>query len=139
MSAYAELIRLEKGSAGLFGVLCLAGAVFCLTLEQQDRENRENVSCIPVGRYVCQRVLSPRFGETFEIMDVPNRSHILFHKGNVVEDTRGCVLLGQRSGSLRGQRAILDSDQAVKEFLSRCAGRDTFSLVVREVELEGRA
>ena len=47
------------------------------TLEEEDQGNRRNVSSIPAGTYIVKRVDSPRFGDTFEITGVPNRSHIL--------------------------------------------------------------
>lgn len=133
----AELIRLEKGAEGTFGVLRLDGQVFCVTLEPPDRGNVEDVSCIPPGRYACRRVDSPRFGVTFEVADVPGRSHILLHPGNVTDDTRGCVLLGKRFGRLRGHRAVLDSGTTFAEFMARCGETEDFDFIVEEV-CEGR-
>jgi hypothetical protein len=132
-----HLIRLEKGDHGTFGVLRSGGDVFCLTLEPPDRENIPQISCIPSGRYVCRRVASPRFGLTFEITDVPGRSHILFHRGNVAADTSGCVLLGSRFGVLGRARGVLDSGTAFAAFMERCAGRDEFILVIDEACGEG--
>ncbi|QGY39656.1 hypothetical protein GM415_05835 [Pseudodesulfovibrio cashew] len=131
-----DLLRIEQGEDGTFGVLRLDGKAWCVTLEPQDLGNAENVSCIPAGRYVCRRVHSPHFGETFQIADVPGRSHILLHAGNVAGDTRGCVLLGRRFGSLEGCRAVLDSGRTVAEFMAELAGEDEFSLVVRDVSRE---
>lgn len=64
----------------------------CVTIEPPWRDNSRSVSCIPVGFYSLVRVVSPRFGVTFSILNVPSRSGILFHKGNSVADTRGCIL-----------------------------------------------
>ena len=100
-----EIVRLEKGFDGTFGVLRLDGKVFCVTLELPDLDNEANISCIPAGAYTCRRVDSPAFGRTFEISDVPGRSHILFHAGNVADDTQGCVLLGRYFGLLEIGRA----------------------------------
>lgn len=41
------------------------------------------------------KVNSPKFGKTWEIFKVPNRSEILFHVGNHPQDTHGCILLGR--------------------------------------------
>ena len=127
------LIRLEKSDQGTFGVLKLDGAVFCVTLEPEDRNNAANVSCIPEGEYLARRVNSPRFGETFEITGVPDRSHILFHAGNVEGDTHGCVLLGRSYGRLRGDRAVLNSGDTFKAFLAAASEIDTFPVAVRDV------
>lgn len=133
----AELIRLETGADGTFGVLRLDGKVFCVTLEPPSLENAVNVSCIPVGQYRCRRVQSPRFGETFEVADVPGRTHILLHPGNVTDDTQGCVLLGRHFGLLRGDRAVLNSGRTFDDFMDRCHGAEEFVLTVEAVHEEG--
>jgi len=137
MIGKAEMVRLEKGSDGTFGVLRLDGRVFCVTLEPPERGNQENVSCIPAGEYVCRKAESPAFGTTFEICDVPGRSHILFHAGNVADDTHGCVLLGRYFGSLGSGRGVLQSGSAFREFLERGAGADSFQFFIRE-KCEGK-
>ena len=78
--------RLETGNQGTFGVLINGGIPFGLTLERQWLNNQSNISCIPEGGYLCKRVKSPKFGNTFEVTDVTGRSHILFHKGNLDDD-----------------------------------------------------
>lgn len=133
----AEVIRLESSEEGTFGVLRLDGRVYCVTLEPRDLDNREGVSCIPSGTYQCRRTRSPRFGETFEVRDVPGRSHILFHAGNVQGDTRGCVLLGRHFGLLRGERAVLNSGRTFSEFMELCEGADSFQLTVGDAWGDG--
>lgn len=128
----AELIRLEKSTEGTFGVLRLDDQVFCVTLEPQDRDNAVNLSCIPSGRYRCRRISSPRYGETFEVCDVPGRTHILLHPGNVSGDTKGCVLLGRHFGYLRGDRAVLNSGRTFNDFINRTQGVESFPLTINE-------
>ena len=128
----AEMVRLEKGADGTFGVLHLDGKVFCVTLELPDRGNEANVSCIPAGSYTCKKVDSPAFGWTFEISDVPGRSHILFHAGNVTDDTQGCVLLGKYFGLLGPDRGVLQSGPTFKNFLERCSGVESFQFLIEE-------
>lgn len=137
MKNLVEVIRVEQGEEGTFGVLKLNGQAYCVTLEPPQRGNAQNISCIPAGEYHCKRVSSPRFGETFEIMDVPGRSHILFHAGNVVDDTSGCVLLGRHFGRLGDVRAVLDSGATFSDFLCQCKGDNDFPLVIREGGEEG--
>lgn len=132
-----DIVRLEKSREGTFGVLRLGGRVFCVTLEPPDLGNRRDVSCIPAGRYACRRVNSPVFGPTFEITGVPGRSHILFHPGNVVRDTRGCVRLGRRFGQVGQDRAVIESRPAVAEFLDRCLAVAGFDFEIREACTEG--
>lgn len=137
MISNVELIRLEQGQEGTFGVLRLNGQVFCVTLEPPEQGNRENISCIPTGEYLCRRVESPRFGTTFEVAHVPNRKHILLHPGNVTDDTSGCVLLGKHFGKLRGDRAILNSGKTFMRFMDACSGSSTFPFIVKDASKEG--
>lgn len=126
-----DIVRLETSESGTFGVLRVDGQVFCVTLEPPDRGNLPNVSCIPVGEYHCRRVQSPAFGLTYEISDVPGRSHILFHQGNVVADTQGCVLLGQGFGVFGEGRGVIQSRSAFREFLRRCGSVNRFSISIQ--------
>jgi len=75
--------RNYTGKLGTFGTIQEENQPpFALTLEREWHLNERNISCIPAGNYQCKRVQSPKFGNTFEVKDVPHRSHILFHKGN---------------------------------------------------------
>lgn len=124
------LHRTTYTAAATFGVLIHRGTPFALTLENPWRQNERNVSCIPAGEYQCRRTQSPRFGETFTVLEVPGRSHILFHKGNVAEDTEGCILVGEQFGVLNGEPAVLASGAGYDEFMAKLAGVDRFWLTV---------
>jgi hypothetical protein len=128
----ATLIRYDEDRDGTFGVLLIDGKPFAATLEPMDRGNARNVSCIPAGEYLCSIVDSPHFGRTFEVQDVPDRDHILFHSGNVIEDTAGCILVGEREGKLRGDRAVLNSGATFRRFLATCSGLTEFRLEIVE-------
>lgn len=132
MESIVEITRLEEGEAGTFGVLRVNKRLECLTLEPQDRLNRQGVSSIPAQQYRCERVCSPRFGDTFAVYGVPGRDHILFHPGNVAEDTQGCIVLGSRVGSLRGRRGVLDSGAAFGRFMDLMHGQEAFHLTIAE-------
>ena len=127
------LKRIAQNEEGTFGVLLDNGTPFALTAENPWAGNRPEVSCIPHGRYTCRRVRSPRFGETFEVASVPGRTHILFHRGNTPEDTRGCILVGNHFGILEGSVAVLSSREAFKELLGRLEGKEKFAFLIEEV------
>ena len=133
MMKIVELIRLEESGQGTIGVLKINKKVFCYTLEPADRLNKPNESCIPVQQYICRRVRSPKFGETFMIAGVPNRTNILYHAGNVAGDTLGCILLGQTVGKLKGQRAVLNSGKTFELFMLLMSGAQTFHLTILTV------
>jgi len=133
MIPVVEIIRLEENHKyGTFGVLRVNKSVFCVTLEPVDLENARNVSSIPAQQYICKRVVSPTFGKTFEILDVPGRSHVLFHSGNVLSNTAGCVLVAQHFGKLGDKRGVLNSGTTFKKFLNLLQDYDTFHLTIME-------
>lgn len=115
---------------GVFGVLLDGDIPFAVTLEPPWNENKENESCIPTGLYKCKRIISLKFGETFEITDVQGRTYILFHKGNLDDDTLGCILVGEEFGFLNGEPGILRSGKGFSEFMQRLHGEDEFALNV---------
>ncbi len=130
------LRRIYSGPDRVWGYLFDApdGMPFSMTLERPWLDNHCDVSCIPAGIYVCKRIVSPKFGETFEVTDVPGRSAILFHAGNVPEDSHGCILLGNAVTLAGHTLEIRDSRQAVAGFMGRLAGVHEFELVVESCE-----
>jgi len=127
-----RLLRVEESEQGTFGNLLICSQVFCVTLEPPDELNKRNISSIPAQQYLCKRIISPKFGETFEIVNVPNRDHVLFHAGNVVKHTEGCVILGQYFGKLQGDRAVLNLGTTFKEFMEIMKDVSMFQLTVKE-------
>lgn len=129
-----ELIRIEENDVfGTFGVLRVNKEVFCVTLEPADYENASNISSIPSQQYTCSRINSPKYGNTFEVLNVPSRSHVLFHAGNIVDNTKGCILLAQYYDKLKGDRAILNSGRTFDIFNQRImSGVNTFHLTIKE-------
>lgn len=113
-----------------FGVLLENGEPFAVTLEDPWKNNAVGESCIPKGSYKCRRVNSPKFGNTFEITNVPGRTHILFHRGNTTADTRGCVLIGESFEPLNGTPGIAHSGEGFAEFLRLLQSVNEFQLTI---------
>ena len=122
----------ENFQYGTFGALLFHAEVFCWTLEPPDIENVRNISSIPAQQYICNRIYSPKFKDTFQIMDVPLRDQVLFHPGNTVDQTRGCIILGQTQGKLKGDRAILNSGNTFKLFMRKLKDHQQFHLTIKE-------
>lgn len=125
-----KLKRIAETDTGTYGVLISGGTPFAVTLERPWLNNRKGESCIPTGRYVCKRVQSPKFGNTFEITGVNGRSHILFHKGNLDDDTHGCVLVGESFNPVSGSHGITASKEGFAEFMAKTANVSEFTLDV---------
>lgn len=132
----AKLERKVTGAEGTFGVLSTEHFA-CRSLELPSKDNRPNLSCIPAGEYECQWIVSRRFGPSYWVKDVPGRSGILIHPGNLAGDTElglkthsyGCILLGEKVGALSSQSAVLSSRPAVRKF-SDAMRRKPFTLEV---------
>jgi len=130
MNRSFTIIRSPSTEDGTFGMMLDDQIPFCLTLERKWLDNRKGESCIPSGLYLCERVISPKFGETFEITNVPNRTQILFHKGNLINDSHGCVILGEQFEYINGKNAVLSSGKAFSEFIQRTLGLIQFDLYI---------
>ena len=125
----AVLRRQLQGDHGTLGLLSGPGLAPLCIMEPPWRGNRRNRSCIPAGLYEVVPHLSPRFRRCLLVMQVPGRSHILFHAGNLGGDvalgwhthTQGCLLPGLRRGRLtvdgRRQAAVLASRTAFRHLM----------------------
>lgn len=139
------LQRLEQTDLATFGhIVDAEHQQWCVTLElpwvdaNDDGLSDRNVSCVPAGTYAAHRRLSHLHGGTgrhnydvFELADVPGRSAIELHVGNLPHDSRGCILLGSQFGLVNGQHGITGSAAAFGRFMDRLKGIDTFTLVIR--------
>ena len=127
-----KLKRVIDNKDATFGVLINGDTPFAVTLEPAWEDNKKGISCIPSGPYNCKRVKSPKFGDTFEILDVEERTHILFHKGNSERNTQGCVLIAEEFGKLNGKAAVLASGRGFAEFMSILKEVDEFELTIED-------
>lgn len=124
-----RLLRVAHHATGTYGVLSADGLPFAVTLERPWLNNESGKSCIPVGTYTCRRVNSPHFGNTFDV-EVPGRSLIRFHKGNLDDDSHGCILVGEEFDPVLGSQGITASEKGFAEFLAKTQAVDEFTLEV---------
>ena len=100
-----------------FGALVVGSELF-RTLELPWLDNARNLSCIPPGEYeveYMERSASGKYRGCYHIKNVPGRSEILIHNGNLPAHTRGCVIIGKKTGTLTGIPAVLNSVSALRE------------------------
>lgn len=132
-----DLIRVGSSNRGTFGVLRHGQVPFVLTLERPWADNAQNISCIPAGRYRCRRIRSPKFGNTYEICDVPGRTNVLFHSGNTIEDTQGCILVGEEFSGTWDKPMLVSSQRGFGELMKYLHGMSEFDVVIHELTLLG--
>lgn len=126
------LKRVGYTDKATFGVLTENGVPFVVTLEDAWYDNQPFISCIPTGRYLCRRVLSPKFGNTFTVEGIPDRSLIRFHWGQTEDDTEGCILLAEKFDPVKGKPGIAESKIGFKQFLDTLSGESEFYLTITE-------
>lgn len=128
--------RFTKNAFPQLGIVSLDEIPFCFSLELPDKNNEKLVSCIPSGKYICRRTFNRKttgrllIDTTFEVLKVPNRSGILFHVGNYMKDTNGCILLGQRVDFEKF--CVLDSTKAFTQFITKTRDVNEFLLEIYE-------
>lgn len=92
------IIRDTFTENSVLGKLYCNGEFIAHTLELAWKDNQKSISCIPKGEYKC-RVRYRNESGNYDyvhllVQDVPDRSYILFHRGNYPSDTKGCILTG---------------------------------------------
>ena len=112
--------------------------LICYTIERPWLKNARNVSCIPAGEYDVEMVNSPKFGHTYEVKDVPGRTHILFHKGNYVSDSLGCILPASSIEPVYNEMIYMSSimgTESAKAFtkLMNTLKGDSFNLTIQRL------
>lgn len=118
------LRRRESSDHGTFGKLFVDDKVF-FTGELPWRENLANISCIPAGTYKCIWSSSPRFRRKLYLLTPTDpRTGVRMHSANLCGDRalgyfaqlNGCIALGKKLGLMDGQKAVLLSMPAMREF-----------------------
>ena len=77
---------------GTNGKLECDGKIICNTIELPWKNNETKVSCIPEGKYFMKKRYSKKFQWHLEVLNVKNRSLILFHSANnALQELNGCI------------------------------------------------
>ena len=130
-----EIKRIYQTEKVTIGILSIDKEPFFWTLEEPWQKNLANKSCIPQGHYRAHEHRSSRFGQGYKITDLQNRepanrSGILIHAGNTIEDTSGCILLGLELGLMKGEKAVLKSKEALNSFMGKMYGVLSCDLII---------
>ncbi len=137
----ATLLRRPYTDQGTIGVLAIPEVQYqSYSIELPWRENQTGISCVPVDTYL----LFPRWSNhwnsfVYQFKDVPDRSAVQIHWGNVAGDkslgfkshSLGCVLLGSCVCEIWGQLAVGNSKRTFRKFLKATLGRNLL-LDIRE-------
>jgi hypothetical protein len=95
---FAKLVRTSSSAVQTLGDLFIYNngqeIYKCKTLELPWKNNEQQQSCIPAGRYKVVKRHSDKYKDHFHLTNVPGRSMILIHSGNYFTHTLGCILVG---------------------------------------------
>jgi hypothetical protein len=140
----SRIARLEQTIQGALGVFLFDGIIFCFTLHPDITDLHfqipANTPDHPI--YICTRYKSPTHGDTFIISRpetpglVDGHDYIEFHAGNTEDDTKACTVLGETTGKLKGNRAVLNSGATFKRWLDYTKGVDEFPLEIIDLYME---
>lgn len=68
------LSRFQQNEKATLGNILYHNVSVCYTLELPWKNNENNISCIPEGKYKCIPYLSPKFKkDVWLVLDVPGR------------------------------------------------------------------
>lgn len=113
------------------------------TIELPWENNQEKISCIPQGLYNCKPHNGKEFKDTWQVLNVPCRTGILFHVGNYASagvlpyppgkafksNTKGCILPGF---GINEDVPMVERSGLAMEFLRNTIGlQNNFSLEVK--------
>ena len=104
----------------------------CCTLELPYKDNKQNVSCIPCGRYSLEPRENAKHGKHLLVEDVQDRSWILIHSGNFNRDTEGCILVGRSFVDIDGDghKDVSASKATLAELIEIVRGTDEMELII---------
>lgn len=118
----------------------VADALVLATLEEVWRGNGPD-SCVPEGTYKLVKHSGKKYRDTWALVGGTvshqpeagkQRSAILFHAGNTVEDTLGCILPGRRiEFSMNGDARIYESTLAMQALRAHLANESEHELIVQ--------
>ena len=118
---------------GTNGKLECEGKFICNTIELPWKKNETKVSCITEGKYFIRKRYSKKFQWHLEVLNVKNRSLILFHPANnALKELNGCIapvtkLSGPGLG-LMSRKAFAKLKDLVYKALD---GRESVELIVQ--------
>ena len=135
-----KIERFETSDQGTFGRIKFDDKIY-FTLELPWRDNVNNISCIPSGIYRCDFTVSQRFHRKLYLVGkVAGRTGIRIHSANLAGNKdlgfkcqlNGCIAIGEKLGTIDGQKAVLLSVSAVRK-LESFLEKKSFTLEIIDV------
>ncbi len=125
-----KIKRIHKRDDCTLSVVMLGDLIFKM-LELPDKNNQQNISCIPEGTYYAKKRFSP--GKQYQVIEyigVPNRTFIQIHCGNYTRQILGCQLPGEEFIDLDGDGIpdITNTEVTLEKLLTALPDRFTIEV-----------
>lgn len=112
LELYTLHTQIQDEDGTFSALLDPTGKQIAVTCELPWNNNAVGESCIPEGEYDVIPHNSAKFPNCWEVL-VPDRTGILLHAGNTIEDTDGCILPGKVFGMVNDMEGVLHSREAM--------------------------
>ena len=124
--------RFAYTDQGVFGALAVDN-FRCFTIERPWLNNRPNISAIPTGVYIAVRGTFRDKYDNYELQDVPGRSFIEIHRGNTINDLKGCIAPGMsfEANSKDNRYRVNRSADAMDAFMQAMAGSADAIVIIK--------
>tara|TARA_R110000850_G_C9718902_1_gene442036 strand:- start:206 stop:619 length:414 start_codon:yes stop_codon:yes gene_type:complete len=127
----ATLERFCYSPAATFGELVTPEGQCFATVERPWLNNQTDISCIPVGEYLCRPAFYNAAGyDAIKVLDVTGRTDILMHVGNFARNSNGCILINTRHGAMNQEWCGLASKDAFSLLMAEL-GNTHFKLIIK--------
>lgn len=127
------LQRLYQGKDCTIGTLSMDRKILCHTLENPWKDNKEDISSIPEGRYSCIPYSSEKYPNVWKLNSVKDRTNVLIHNGNYEEDTEGCILVGSNVANYKGKNMVTNSRLTLNKLHSDIGIGRSFTLIIKGI------
>ena len=107
------------------------GEFQCFTLELPWRDNEQNVSCIPEGKYAYYKRYSPsKSRNVLGIQDVEGRTDVQIEPANFSYQLRGCIAVGDAIKFLDGDTTpdVTNANLTLDRLLKVCGDSGTLHI-----------
>ena len=130
------LSRFAYAPFGTFGEMMLPNGIKIYSVERPWMGNKPNISCIPVGVYQLKKDTYKGLYENYAVQDVPDRSAIEIHRGNVPTEFKGCIGIGMELGGLLVdgvlQWGVNKSEQGLNMLMGSMHEAETGTLIIHD-------